>query len=125
MITMRIDKFLWCVRLCRSRSVAADECAAGHVRIGEREVKASAEVKPGDTIGLRQPPIWRLYEVLAIPPARVGAKLVPGLIADRTPWADLEKQEIARKVRTAQRDAGAGRPTKRERREIDRFTAEG
>ena len=63
--------------------------------------------------------------MLAIPPSRVGAKLVPGLIADRTSWQDLEKQEIARKVRTEQRDPGEGRPTKKDRRDIDRFNSEG
>ena len=122
---MRIDKFLWCVRLCKSRSIASDECATGKVRIGDREVKASAEVKVGDLFAVRQPPIWRSFEVLAIPPSRVGAKLVPGLIADRTSWQDLEKQEIARKVRTEQRDPGEGRPTKKDRRDIDRFNSEG
>ena len=122
---MRIDKFLWCVRLCKSRSIATDECANGRVRIGEREVKASAEVKVGDLIAIRQPPIWRSFEVLSLPSSRVGAKLVPGLIADRTSWQDLEKQEIARKVRAESRDPGDGRPTKRDRRDIDRFTSEG
>src|SRR6187551_1271181 len=114
---MRIDKFLWCVRLCKSRSIAADECASGHVRIGDREVKASAEVEPGDRFAVRQAPIWRSFEVLALPASRVGAKLVPDLIADRTSWEDLEKQELARKVRAEHRDPGAGRPTKRDRRE--------
>ena len=122
---MRIDKFLWCVRLCQSRSIASDECANGKVRIGDRDVKASAVVKVGDLFAVRQPPIWRSFEVLAIPPSRVGAKLVPGLIADRTSWQDLEKQEIARKVRTEQRDPGEGRPTKKDRRDIDRFNSEG
>ncbi len=119
---MRIDKFLWCVRLCKSRSIATEECAGGRVRIGDREVKASAEVRVGDLFSFRQAPIWRSFEVLAIPASRVGAKLVPGLIADRTPWEDLEKQETARKVKAAQREPGAGRPTKRDRRDMDRFT---
>lgn len=121
---MRIDKFLWCVRLCKSRNIAADECGNGRVRIGEREVKASAEVKVGEIIAVRQPPIWRRFEVLAVPSSRVSAKLVAGLIADRTPWEDLEKQELARKVRAESRDPGAGRPTKRDRRDIDRFNSE-
>jgi len=122
---MRIDKFLWCVRLCKSRSIATDECANGRVRIGDREVKASAEVKEGDVIAIRQAPIWRSFEVLSIPPSRVGAKLVSGLIADRTSWQDLETQELARKVRAESRDPGEGRPTKRDRRDMDRFRDEG
>jgi ribosome-associated heat shock protein Hsp15 len=119
---MRIDKFLWCVRLYKSRTIATDECANGRVRVGEREVKASLEVVAGDRFSVRQPPIWRVFEVLAIPPSRVGAKLVPSYITDRTAWEELEKQELARKVRSESRDPGAGRPTKRERRDIDRFT---
>ena len=122
---MRIDKFLWCVRLCKSRSIATDECANGRVRIGEREVKASVDVNVGDVIAIRQAPIWRSFEVLSIPSSRVGAKLVPGLIADRTSWQDLEKQEVARKVRAESRDPGEGRPTKRDRRDMDRFRDEG
>ena len=117
---MRLDKFLWCVRLCKTRSVAVDECKRGHVQLNDHEAKASAEVKPGDRIAIRQAPIWRRFEVKQIPASRVGAKLVPELIKDITPWEDLEKQVIARKVRVASREPGAGRPTKRERRDLDR-----
>lgn len=119
---MRIDKFLWCVRLCNSRSVASDECAAGHVRLGDRVVKAAQEVKPGDRFALRRPPIWHEYEVVTLPPSRVGAKLVDNFITERTEWAELERAEIARKVQVASREPGAGRPTKRDRRSIERFT---
>ena len=116
---------LWCVRLYKSRSLATEECANGRVRIGEREVKASMDVNVGDLFSVRQAPIWRSFEVLSIPASRVGAKLVTGLIADRTSWEDLEKQELARKVRAESRDPGEGRPTKRDRRDIDRFRDEG
>ena len=119
--TMRLDKFLWCVRLCKTRSTAVDECQRGHVQLNEREAKASAEVKEGDRFAVRQAPIWRQFEVVQLPASRVGAKLVPGLIKDITPWADLEKQEMSRKVRAADREPGAGRPTKRDRREMDKF----
>ena len=118
---MRLDKFLWCVRLCKTRSLAAGECKRGHARINEQVAKSSAEVKVGDRVSIRQAPIWRMFEVIAIPTSRVGAKLVPELITDRTPREDLEKQEIARKVQTASREPGAGRPTKRDRRDISRF----
>lgn len=118
---MRLDKFLWCIRLCKTRSLATDECRRGHVRLNGQEAKASAEVKPGDQVAVRQAPIWRVFEVKEIPPSRVGAKLVPGLIQDVTSWEDLEKQEIARKVRTASREPGAGRPTKKDRRDMERF----
>lgn len=124
LFTMRIDKFLWCVRLCRTRSLASEECARERVKLNDRLVKASAEVKVGDRLAVRQPPIWREFEVLALPASRVGAKLVVELISDRTAWEDLEKQEMARKVQATGRERGSGRPTKRERREMDRFTGE-
>ncbi len=118
---MRIDKFLWCVRLCKTRSLAAEECKRSHVQLNGREAKASAEVKENDVVSVRQAPIWRVFHVKAIPPSRVGAKLVPELITDKTPWEDLEKQELARKVSAASRDPGAGRPTKRDRRDMENF----
>ena len=118
---MRIDKFLWCVRLSKTRSLATDECKRERVRVNDRIVKASYEVKTSDLIAVRQPPIWRVFAVKAIPASRVGAKLVPDLLEDRTPFVDLEKQEIARKVRSEERDPGEGRPTKRDRRDIDHF----
>lgn len=118
---MRIDKFLWCVRLCKTRSIAADECKRGHVQVNDREAKAGVEVKESDRFAVRQAPIWRRFEVVQLPASRVGAKLVPALIKDITPWEDLEKQEMARKVQAASREPGAGRPTKRERRDLERF----
>ena len=121
---MRIDKFLWCVRLSKTRSLAAEECKRGHVRLNGQEAKASAEVRLGDRVGIRQAPIWHVFEVKAMPASRVGAKLVPELIQDVTPWEDLEKQEMARKVQAANREPGAGRPTKKDRRDMERFRDE-
>ncbi len=121
---MRIDKFLWSARLCKTRSLAVEECKRNHVQVNGHEAKASIEVKAGDHVSLRQAPIWRVFEVLALPSSRVGAKLVPELLKDITPWEDLEKQEMARKVKVASREPGAGRPTKRERRDMERFIGE-
>lgn len=123
-LLLRIDKFLWCVRLCKTRSIASEECTRERVKVNGRVAKPSAEVKVGDRLAIRQPPIWREFEVLVIPASRVGAKLVPELISDRTAWGELEKQEMARKVQAAGRERGTGRPTKRERRDMDRFTSE-
>lgn len=119
---MRIDKFLWCVRLFKTRSLATEALKREQVRLNDRIVKASAEVKAGDRIALREPPIWRSWEILALPASRVGAKLVPDLMAERTSFDDLEKREIARMARSQQRDPGLGRPTKRDRRDMERFT---
>ncbi len=121
---MRIDKFLWCVRLFKTRSLATDAVRREQVQVNGRVVKPSVEVKPGDLIALREPPIWRSWEVLEMPASRVGAKLVPGLMAERTVFEDLEKLELARLVKAQNRPAGEGRPTKRDRRDMDRFTGE-
>lgn len=82
------------------------------------------QVRTGDVVAVRVAPIWRSYEVLAIPASRMGAKLVPTCLAERTAWEELERLEMARKVRAADRPPGSGRPTKRERRDIDRYTGE-
>ncbi|MEZ4805998.1 MAG: S4 domain-containing protein [Flavobacteriales bacterium] len=119
---MRIDKFLWCVRLYKTRSLATEAIERGQVQLGDRLVKASAEVRPGDRFGLREPPIWRTWEILAIPTSRVGTKHVPGFIIERTTFEDLEKRELTRLAKQLHRAPGAGRPTKRDRRDMDRFT---
>lgn len=122
---MRIDKFLWCVRLARTRALAADLCKRERVLINDHPAKAGAEVKVGDRISLRVPPIWRVYGLKAIPASRVGPPLVRDLLEEVTPWPDLEKLETARKVMADSRQPGAGRPTKQDRRAIDRFNREG
>lgn len=119
---MRIDKFLWCVRLSPTRSAATEQCRRGHVELNGLVVKPAHEVVVGDEFAVRRPPIWRRYVIIGIPASRVGARLVGASIEERTPFEDLEKAEIARKVRAEQRDPGSGRPTKRERRDMDRFT---
>ena len=121
---MRIDKSLWCVRFFKTRSLATDAVRREQVQVNGRVVKPSVEVKPGDLIALREPPIWRSWEVLEMPASRVGAKLVPELMAERTAFEDLEKLEMARLVKAQNRPAGEGRPTKRDRRDMDRFTGE-
>ena len=121
---MRLDKYLWCIRLFKTRSLATDAVKRELVRINDRIVKASAEVKVGDVIALREPPVWRSWEIVAIPASRVGAKLVPDHITERTSFADLEKLEIARLAKAQHRSPGEGRPTKRDRRDLERFSQE-
>ncbi len=118
---MRMDKFLWCVRLCKTRVDAAEVCKRGHVQLNGRPVKAAAEVAMGDQVSVRHAPIWRRFEVVHLPASRVGAKLVAELLREVTPWEELEKLEMARLVKAAGRAPGAGRPTKRERRDLERF----
>ncbi len=118
---MRLDKFLWCVRLFKTRSIATDAMRRDQVKLNGREVKPSAEVKIGDVFALREPPVWRSWKISSIPASRVGAKLVPDLMQEITSFEDLEKLELARLAKAQHRIPGIGRPTKRDRRDMDRF----
>lgn len=118
---MRIDKFLWCVRFYKTRSIAADEIKKNRVSVGSQTVKSSKEVKPGDLIKIRKNQIDYQIKVVQIPKSRIGAKLVPLHIEDKT---DKEQHEILKLRKLAQdyyRIKGEGRPTKKDRREIDDY----
>lgn len=120
METIRIDKYLWAVRLFKTRSEAADACKSNRVKVNGVEVKASREVKPGDVIALRKPPVEYGYKVLALIENRQPAKHVPLYIENITPEEELAKLEQRRLGVFVRRDPGTGRPTKKERRELDR-----
>ena len=118
---MRIDKFLWCVRFYKTRSIATDEIKKNRVSVGTATVKSSKEVKEGDLIKIRKNQIDYLIKILEIPKSRVGAKLVPVYIQDKT---DKEQHEILKQRKLAQdyyRIKGEGRPTKKDRRELDDY----
>ncbi len=119
--SVRIDKFLWSVRLFKTRSLAAEACKKDRVTIGGMPVKTSRVIKPGDVIGIRVPPIIRSFKVLALADNRMGAKLVPGYIEDVTPAEVLEVLELSLLSQADGRRKGLGRPTKKERRELDDF----
>ncbi len=126
---MRLDKYLWAVRLYKTRSLAADACQCGKVKLaegvgGERELKPSHEVKIGERYCLNLDQLHKEIEVLSIPPNRVGAPLVPGFMIDRTPQEEYERIQMARQYAFERRDRGIGRPTKRDRRELERFKDE-
>lgn len=126
---MRLDKYLWAVRLYKTRSLAADACQCGKVRLAEgvgggRELKPSHEVKIGEHYSLNLDQLHKEIEVLSIPPNRVGAPLVPGFMIDRTPQEEYERIQMARQYAFERRDRGIGRPTKRDRRELERFKDE-
>ncbi len=120
---MRIDKFLWCVRIYKTRSIATDEIKKNRVFIGEGAVKSSKEVKPGDLIRIRKNQIDYKIEVLQIPKSRLGAKLVPEYIKDRTEKEQYEILQMRRSEQNYYRAKGVGRPTKRDRRELEGYTA--
>lgn len=120
---MRLDKYLWAVRLYKTRSLAADACQCGKVVMAYdgRLLKPSHEVKEGERYNLNIDQLHKEIEVLAIPPNRVGAPLVQGFMIDRTPQEEYERIQMARKYAFERRDRGVGRPTKRDRREIEDF----
>lgn len=113
---MRIDKFLWAVRLFKTRSLATAAVREGKVEVGAEGVKASREVKPGDRVSVRRGPITYEVEVLALPKSRVGPKLVEDYMKDVTPEEELNKLEMMRLERQMAPPM-KGRPTKRNRRE--------
>jgi ribosome-associated heat shock protein Hsp15 len=118
---VRIDKFLWCVRLCKTRSLATELCRKGRVRIGDEPVKPSREVHEQIVFTLHEHGIVRTFRVLALLNNRVGAKLVPGFLEDLTLPEVYEKLIVLNTRNFERRDRGAGRPTKRERRDIDKL----
>ncbi|MCG8579357.1 MAG: RNA-binding S4 domain-containing protein [Bacteroidales bacterium] len=118
---VRIDKYLWAVRLFKTRSIAAEACKKGKVSMNGMSVKSSRTVKPGDEIDIRIPPITRKFKVLDVAEKRMGAKLTPGFVKDITPQDQIELLELARLASSANRDRGMGRPTKKDRRDLEKL----
>ncbi|HAQ19283.1 MAG TPA: heat-shock protein Hsp15 [Prolixibacteraceae bacterium] len=118
---VRIDKWLFAVRLFKTRSQASEECRKGKVTIGGMNVKPSREIKVGETIQLRRPPITRSYKVIALTGNRMSAKLVPEFMVETTPASELEILEVHKNMSVYNRERGTGRPTKKDRRDLDDF----
>jgi ribosome-associated heat shock protein Hsp15 len=117
----RIDKYLWEVRLFKSRSAAAEACKKGKVVLGDHPVKPSHYISEGDIITLKRPPVTHTYLVRGIPENRVSAKLAPDFVSDLTPETEKNKVRPESGSFFGYRPRGKGRPTKRERREIEDF----
>ena len=120
---MRIDKFLWCVRFYKTRSIAADEIKKNRVSVGNNVVKSSKEIKPGDVIKIRKNQIDYQLKVLDIPKSRLGAKLVPLHIEDKTDKEQYEILKLRKLTQDYYRGKGEGRPTKKDRRDMDEYVA--
>ncbi len=118
---VRIDKWLWAVRIFKTRSLAAEECTKGHVSIGGQHVKASREVKKGDEVLVRIPPIERHYLVKQVTSKRMSAQLAVEFVEDVTPPEKLALLDVIKNPGFERRDRGIGRPTKRDRRMIDKL----
>lgn len=121
---MRIDKYLWCIRYYKTRTLATTACKKGHVRVNEDVAKPSREVYPLDIIQLRKDQINYKLKVNDIPESRVGAKLVDIYRTDITPKEQFETKELLKYSKDYYRKKGVGRPTKKDRRDIDDFTNE-
>lgn len=120
---MRIDKFLWSVRFYKTRSIAAEEIKKSRVSIGDHVVKSSKEVKIGDLIRVKKNQIEYQIKVLDLPKSRVGAKLVAAYVQDRTPQELYDQLQLRKMEQSYYRARGEGRPTKKDRREIEDFTS--
>ena len=120
----RIDKWLWAVRIYKTRSIAAEACKKGHVSIGERTAKPAHNVRVGDIINVKKAPITYSFKVLQCAEHRVGAKLVPELMENVTPQEQYNILEMSRMSGFIDRARGTGRPTKKERRDLDTFVEE-
>ncbi len=119
---MRIDKFLWCTRYYKTRSLATEACKKGHVKINKSTVKPSKEVFSGEKMIVRKDQINYELIVLDVPANRVGAKLVDLYRKDTTPKEAFENQEFLKYSKDYYRKKGTGRPTKKDRREIDDYS---
>ncbi|WMI70012.1 RNA-binding S4 domain-containing protein [Mangrovimonas sp. YM274] len=121
---MRVDKFLWCVRYYKTRSIATEACKKGHVKINEQVAKPSREVFISDTIELRKDQINYKIKVNDVPPNRVGAKLVDIYRTDLTPKEEFEAKELLKYSQDYYRKKGTGRPTKKDRRDLEGYYGE-
>lgn len=118
---MRIDKYLWCTRYFKTRSIATDACKKGHIKMNNKAVKPSKDVFIGEQITIRKNQINYKLEVIDIPKNRVGAKLVDLYRKDITPKDAFANQELLKFAKDYYRKKGEGRPTKKDRRDIENF----
>jgi ribosome-associated heat shock protein Hsp15 len=117
----RLDKLLWCLRVYKTRPAATEACRAGQVEAGGREAKPGRDVRIGDILTVRQSGLVRTLKVLGLPSSRVGAKLLPEYLQDLTPPEVYERHRQAHLESALARRRTEGRPTKKERRDLNRL----
>ena len=122
---MRIDKYLWSVRFYKTRTIATEDIKKNRVSIGENPVKASKEVKAGDVVKIRKNQIDYKIKVIDIPKSRVGAKLVALYVVDMTEKDQYEILQMRKSSQEYYRQKGVGRPTKKDRRDMDDYSSDG
>lgn len=118
---VRIDKWLWAVRVFRTRTAAIEACRAGHVKVGGERVKPARGLRCGDVLSVRMGPMTRTLKVVSLLDRRVGAKQVAEHLEDLTPPEELAKRDATARGPKPVWNPGQGRPTKRDRRLLDRF----
>lgn len=119
---VRIDKWIWAMRIYKTRTIAGEACRRGRVLISGVPVKPSRTVKPGDVVQVRKPPVTYSFRVKALTENRLGAKLVPDYMENITPQSELDLLDIVKISGFIDRRKGLGRPTKREGRDLQAFT---
>ena len=119
---VRIDKWLWAVRVFKTRTIASEACKKGRILIGNNSVKPSRMIRIGEVVQVKKPPITYSFKVLAISQKRMGAKLVPEYMENVTPPEEYEVLEMNKLSGFIDRQRGSGRPTKKERRDLEDFT---
>lgn len=117
----RIDKWMWAARIFKTRTIAAEACKKGRISINGSQVKPARMVKPGDAVQVRKPPVTYSFKVLQAIEKRVGAKLVPEIMENVTTPDQYELLEMSKISGFVDRARGTGRPTKKERRDLDEF----
>lgn len=120
----RVDKWLWAVRIFKTRSIATDACKKGRVAVGGTVVKPSRMIHVGDIVSVRKPPIEYSFRVIQLLGSRVGAKRVEEFMQNVTPCEQYELLELQRVSGFVDRAKGLGRPTKKDRRDLDQFAEE-
>ena len=118
---VRIDKWLWATRIFKTRTIALEECKKNRVIVNDTPAKPSRMVKTGDIFQVRKPPVTYSFKVLDVTSNRVGAKLVPQFLENITPPEQYEILELQKISGFVDRARGTGRPTKKERRELEDF----
>ncbi|MDP3313216.1 RNA-binding S4 domain-containing protein [Lutibacter sp.] len=119
---MRVDKFLWCIRYFKTRTIATEACKKGHIKLNGDNLKPSKSVNKGEKLVIRKDQINYHIEIIDFPGSRVGAKLVDLYRKDITPQEEFDKMELLKYSKDFYRKKGSGRPTKKDRRDIEEYS---
>ena len=122
---VRIDKWLWAVRIFKTRSMASNACKKGRVLVDDQQVKPSRTVKVGEIVTVKKKPVFYKYKVTGLIDKRQSAKIARENLEDVTPEKEMQKLEVQKQIYHEHRPKGMGRPTKKERRKLDQFKKKG